>query len=417
MSNEGMKKRYSSKCDAYFPDVPGFNGNVHVFMLHQKMGSHDVAELIYRTFDPALYPAMKTGVPVNISWKIDNLIGNFYGYISDIQYLHQHSEYREIKVTCIASSYPLKEKTSKIWVNKTIPEVITEIAKIAGLKAVVTPHPTKFSQISLAGVSLWQKIKELSERVGYNYQVIGTDLHFHPIDKMIDQFLTSIPIMKFGEQYAPLMHSDLEATLDQFEARIGDFVEKSENNRSEKVVSGVDPITGQIYTHTQSPSNSKKSLRVNSAQELFKEVSTDNVVNSKALAISLANAKASMSRLAIPAVGSGIGDPRISPYRTIEVRNTAPTTDGFWVIEAATHTVTWDGKYQVEFNCLSDSTGRNNTSATRPLAAVAIGVRDVMQELNGRIEKMSTPLLQSKLAMIRPVDSGYKVTPRRWVGK
>jgi hypothetical protein len=49
----------------------------------------------------------------------------------------------------------------KIWVKKTAPAIVEDIAKTFKLKAVVTPHPVIFSQQSLSGHSYFEKVQEL----------------------------------------------------------------------------------------------------------------------------------------------------------------------------------------------------------------------------------------------------------------
>jgi hypothetical protein len=134
----------------------------------------------------------------------------------------------------------------------------------------------------------------------------------------------------------------------------------------EKVVSGVDPVTGQFYSVSSSPDSTGKNLRKTVKGPLFKQTLPTVISGSKEIAHTFAKGHAELSRFSIKAEGAGQGDPRIAPYKTIEVNGTGDTTDGFWVVQKAMHFLTWDGRYMIDFTCMSDGTGANKPSAFRP---------------------------------------------------
>ena len=70
---------------------------------------------------------------------------------------------------------------------------------------------------------------------------------------------------------------------------------------------------------------------------MFSNNQTTTVINSNAMAKSLSEAASHLGRFTIPAKGIGQGDPRIAPWRTIEVRGTGETSDGFWIIKKTEH--------------------------------------------------------------------------------
>ena len=132
------------------------------------------------------------------------------------------------------------------------------------------------------------------------------------------------------------------------------------------------------------------------------------------MASSLADAKAQLSRLSIPAKGSGQGDPRISPWATIEVRGTGSTTDGFWIVKSATHTIHYDGRYRTDFTVVTDGTGSNQPSATRPSTVGNSPVINLQNSINTIKVKKSKPKLTAPSIMVSQQNAGYKTLPRRW---
>jgi hypothetical protein len=151
---------------------------------------------------------------------------------------------------------------------------------------------------------------------------------------------------------------------------------------------------------------------------LFKEVLSSSVSASPAVAKMIAEANANLSGFSILAEGTGQGNPNIAPYRTVEVRGTGSITDGYWVIKKVDHFVTWDGRYSVEFTCMTDGTGRNKASAFRPLNASTVPVRNIAHELTtGASSKPTSTRISAPATMVKETQSGYKITPRRWVGR
>jgi phage protein D len=416
MLNPGLQNRRSTSFKVTYPDFPSITSLPRSITLHQEMGKHDIVEIKYRSVTTSLYKSIKTGVPVEITWKNDKVSGIFRGYTNVVSFPIKQDQYRELKIICVGASYPLKEQSSKVWINKTAPEIAIDIARKFKLKPVVTSHPTRFTQQSLAGQSYWEKLNELANQIGYGMQVSGTELHFHPIDKMINQFMTVIPVMSFKDLLTSPSNYYSAPTLDVFESRIGDYIENpDEYNRTRNTVSGVDPVTGKVYSSTTSPNKVGKSLRQNTKDPLFFQNKTTVVVSSNAMARSLSEAASHLGRFKIPATGVGQGDPRIAPWRTIEVRGTGDNSDGFWVIKKVQHYMHADGRYQVEFVCVTDGVGDNKPSAFRPSNAGTVPTRDVKSaQAKG---KATSTKLSAKSPLVSQGSAGYKVTPRKWTGK
>lgn len=417
MRDPERQDRFGSKFTVTMPDFPSMTVQPKYIKIYQTMGSHDVVELYYQRFSPFLTQSLKTGVPVKVEWSNDKVGGKFIGYTTDATHFSEQTINRGVKLTCIAESYVMKEKSSKIWVNKTASDIVTDIAKMSKLKPVVTPSPVKFSQQSLAGITRWEKVKELADRIGYGFHVTNAELHFHPIDTMIDKFMTVTPVMSFIDPFQNVV-SELDAqTLDSFAPKTGDFVQGEGHYRTDKTVSGVDPVTAKLLTHTTTPNKVGKKVRKTTKEPLFSSQETTIVVGSQVMAQAMATAKAQLSRLSIPADGVGQGDPRIAPWRTIEVRGIDEVSDGYWVVKSAVHFIHIDGRYQVEFTCLTDGTGANKPSSTRPSNAGNSPARNVTQDLAGAAITSPTKVkLSAPSAMISQKNNGFKVTPRRWVG-
>jgi hypothetical protein len=411
------QNRFGSTFKITYPDFPGVNLPARSITINQEMGKHDIVHIYYSRFSAALMKGLKTGVPIQIVWSNDKVSETFHGYAVEVSYPTVQKIERGITVTCVGTSYPLKERASKIWTNKTASDIALDIAKKFKLKPFITPSTIRFTQQSLAGHSYWEKLNELATKIGYGVQVIGTELHFHPIDEMVNLFMTTIPIMSFKNPLQHPMSVYNAPTLDHFEPIVSDYVETNDYSRTKNTVGGVDPVTGKVYSSVTSANKVGKNIRGKTTDPLFSSIETGIVIESKSMADSLSKARSQLGRLFLPAKGIGQGDPRIAPWRTIEVRGSGSITDGFWIVKQVEHYMHIDGRYQVEFSVITDGVGKNKPNAYRPSTASSVPTRNIKKEMVTANKRQPTSTkLSAQTAMVSQSNVGYKVTPRKWKG-
>lgn len=414
---EVRKYRLGTRFNVSFPDFPGFGETPKTFRLIQEVGKQDVVYIRYPYQSPFYLKALKTGVPFLLTWKSEFGEGKFYGYVYDVTPVSGKGKDREVSVRGIGATINAKETDNKIWINKSASQIVQDIAKKLKLKPSITPSKVIFSQQSMLNHTYWDKVQELARRIGYVAQVYGTELNFHPLDVMIDKSMTTVPIFAFIDAEFPRFGAFYEHTLDDFRPVVGDATITSMFGKRDKTVSSINPYSAKSANYKSSPSSWKK-LRSSTKDPLFKESLTTTTASTPAMARAIADAQSKLSRYSIFAEGNGQGDPRVAPYRTIEVRGTGEFTDGYWIVTRVEHFVTWAGKYEVEFSCMTDGVGKNKKSANRPEKASDSPIRDVDFELKAKTSsKKTTTKLSSKAAMIKQSSGGLKVTPRKWTGK
>ena len=416
MTENTVQDRQGSSYSIVFPDFPSFDVTPQNVTITQEMGSQDIVELTYPRFSSFYIKALKTGVPVHIRWSNDSTSSKWVGYVYSVKKNTVQSLNQPIIVKCIPS-LNLKEGGSKIWTNKTAPDIVTEIAKKFKLTPVVTPNKVIFSQQSLSGHSYWEKIQELATRIGYVAHLNGAELHFHPLDKMIDRFMTTIPIMSYLDSALAPYASVKDQTLDVFRATLGDYTDAQDVTKKEKNVFGVDPLSATLYSASSSADTVGKNLRQNVTAPLFTQTLATFMSGSKEMAKVIADAQAQFSRFVNTATGAGQGHPLIGPYRTMELKGTGEDTDGYWITKKVVHFLSFDGRYEVEFSCMNDGRGLNKASATRPSTAGTVPTRNLAIEL--ATGSSSTPTeykLSAPTILVNQTQAGFKSNPRTWVG-
>lgn len=381
----------------------------------QEAGKHDIAELQFNAFSSVFYKALSTGVLIKVVWKTQHENGEFIGHVYSSNLKTQATITRNVVVKAMGSSFPFKESKSNIWVNKTHSEVVTAIAKLANVKAVVTPTTLRYEQVTMAGHTYWEKIQELAKRSGYVARMIGAELHFHPMDVMLAKCSTSIPILSFHGGEIPHGAIHESQTLDYFEANVNDLGEHSGTSRRDKQITGFDPITGKSYELTSSPNKVGKNLRATTKESFFTQHMPQVISANADAAKKIAEAQAQNARWSISAEGAGQGDPRISPHTTVQISGTFDHTDGFWVIKKVEHNVLFDGRYTVEFTCLSDGLYSNLSAPFRSdTASVTPSRNEALELATGLTTTTSATQTVSTRPIIKPVNNILELTPSRW---
>lgn len=413
----GFQVRTGTSYEVSFPDFPSFSLMPNQITLHQEMKSHDILTLRYKIVSPTFLKAFKTGTPVKVVWdNSNNVKGIFTGFVSKVRKFKEGSVREQgLEVTCIAASFPLKNTATKIWVNKTVSEVVKDIAKGNKMKAVVTSHSARYSQLAMHGVSWWEYLNELAMKVGYSVWVEGTTIYFKSVDETINRPMGSVPVLLFQNEEFPPFSASIERTLDRFEIISGDYIEESDQpRRSVKNISGVDPTSGKIYNASVKPT-SKKSIRTKNAQVIFDDNRSLDVAVSKEFAKKVATGKAETARLHIPGKFFSQGDPRIKPFNLVQIKGIDYTSDGYWVVKSVTHTLSSTGVYTCSGTVLSDGRGPNLGSKTRRKSSGEIPTLNLTNFNDGdSLGSSKSPKLTSKTIMFNKNNSGYTLSPRSW---
>jgi phage protein D len=413
--DEGYQARINTSYSVTYPEFPATTLQPYQILLHQEERSHDIAVLKYQIFSNFFFKALKTGTPVTFSWRNSpKNKGVFVGHVVKVKRLKAAQAQQELEIHCVASSFALKQTKNNTWKNKTASDIVKDIGNQTKIKTVITPNSTKFSQISQYGKSYWEFLNELAFKIGYVMYVKDAVLYFQDIDEVIDKQVGSIPLLNFETEFAPPFHSPIERTLDKFEPIVSDLVEDDDQPRkSNKLLSGIDPITAKVYGTKKAPTSSK-GLKKAQSEIIFDDNTSFDVTNSKMFADSLAKGKADRARMSMPAKFLSQGDARIRPYGVVEISGIDETTDGYWLVRSVTHTMNKVGHYQCEGVLVTDGRGLKTQPARRTQTGT-VPVLNLTNRGNGeKITKNKPPKLSQPQFSFSQSKSGYTQNKRTW---
>jgi phage protein D len=414
------KYRRGTATNVQFPSLPSLTTQPAMIDLYQKQYQHDILTLEYRSESPLWIDTLKTGTPVSFTWRQETVVKNWIGYVSSIQKVNAPQRTNIMQVVCVGATFPMKQRVTRIFENKTIPQVVQLIAEGFGFSVLTDSHPQVFDQLAITGNSYWEWINEQAKRIGYGVIVDGMNFVFRPLDKLINMTFSNAPVMSLGNAGAPFNTQYLDRTLDQFKIILGDNVEASSNWRAVKNVGGVDPETSELFLSKSSPAEGSDPLRETVSPVLFDEFRTDRVINSRVASDQAALAAAAMARFGIPATIMGQGDPRIRPFGVIYVAGTGVTTDGYWMVTEARHKFHKIGDYMIDLSVSTDGVGDavvETPFRTRSVdGAGTVNLNEA--SISGQISSLSFEFSDVALKDYTPINSeslqGYLTSPKRW---
>jgi hypothetical protein len=416
LNRSTVKNRRSTSYKVKFPSIPSLTTPPTKAYLKQAQGAHDVLSLEFPTVSARWFNTLNTGVPVLFTWKQGGLSKYWYGYVSHVSKEVSPQRQNYLKVVCVASSYVLKERATRVFTNTTVTDAIKTIAKEFNFKSVITDHGRVFEQLTMAGHSYWEWIQEAAKKIGYVAYVDELTLHFRPIDKIIDAGIKACPILSMHHATSRFNNHVFDSTLDYIHILKGEHIESASALKSNKKVAGINPFTGQTFSSKVNPLDVGTNLRSTQSDPLFDEYRYDNVVDSDTAADYSAQASAELGRFNLPADIKGQGDPRLRPYSSFYVDRSGEQTDGFWLVKSITHIFGRTGEYQMEMKALTDGTKSTPPESYRPLTASLVGVIDPQDLINnGRLSLGPESVVLDGLGQVfNETSQNFVQTNTRW---
>jgi hypothetical protein len=410
------KNRRNTEYSILFPTLPSLSAFPSKAQLIQKPYHHDVLILEFTQTSPTWFEVVKTGVPVQFSWKQGQYSNTWIGYVSFVNKKVAGQIQEPMEVHCVGSTFPLKERTTKVFTNLSISAAVEEIVTNFGFKFVGEDTGVIYDQIAIAGHSYWEWIQEQAKILGYGVVVDKMLFYFRPLDKLIDQFATSVPVLSMLVKETGINSHFLDRTLDSFRVINGEHVEGVGAPRTVKNSGGVDPLTGLPVFSTSSPNTVGNNIKYYTNDVLFSEVLSSSVAHDTRRAVEASEGAAHLGRFNMPAAIKCQGDPRIRPFAPIVVDNTGLLTDGFWIATEVHHKFARIGDYQIEMKATIDGTGIDNITTTRPGTISPVGMVNLVEALNnsGNYTSVANFSLVIKSTVTKETRQGFNRTPAVW---
>ena len=402
-----------------FPNLPSLDIQPSRVDLLQAQYTHDILKVRYTNVSDFWFTVLNTGEPVTFQWSRGITSGQFFGYVYLVTKENAAQRKSEMEIQCIGSTFPLKEQVTRVFENMTITDVARIIAVEHGFHFIGETDTRVFEQLVITGQSYWEWLVQQARKIGYAIVVDGLSLIFRPIDKLIDQSMGNIPVLSQFGTALPTNTMFLDRTLDYFKVLSGEHVENGTHHRATKQVGGINPLTGEIISATNSPATVGVNLRSSTSDVLFNEQRTEHVVNSQVAANSAAEGAAHLGRFNMPARVRCQGDTRIRPFAPVFIEGTGELTDGYWMVKSVIHRFAKIGDYQIEMDVVTDGSGKNTPTNFRTSEAGRIGVINLSSAVEVGVYTPNAAgaidvRLEGKVNPVTQTDRGFLRTPFRW---
>jgi phage protein D len=389
--------------------------------LVQKQGSHEILSMEFRNAIPSWMLAIKTGVPVQFQWNQGKQSNTWIGYVSFISKEASAQRNQPMIIRCIGASFSLKQSVQRVFRNKSIQDIAKLIAEENGFSFVgdTIPNQVRYEQLVISGESYWEWLQAKAAYIGCVVYVTGTKMFFKKFTSLINMGSTNVPIFQMWDSAIPSAAVGIDRTLSYFKILSGEYVEGNKERRSQKLTGGIDPLTGKTFYGKATPKKDRDALRRVTADVLFNDPITTNVIHGPVMAKSVAEGAAFLAQFSVPAQAIGQGDPRIRPYFPVYIEGTGKDSDGYWMVDEAVHEFHISGEYRVKLRLLTDGIGVSKASPFRQAIASVAGTVNLTQALINKTPKLSTsPNTSSKLTVKSPIikqgNQGFVRTPTRW---
>ncbi|CAB4123869.1 hypothetical protein UFOVP45_44 [uncultured Caudovirales phage] len=417
-SNPSSKNRRSTSFVISFPSLPSFKALPRTVELYQEAYMHDRLVISFPKISDVWFKTLKRGVQIQFSWKQGTSSNVWIGYVNSVNRRTVGQREQLMEITCVGASAVLKQRSQEVFKNKTIPEVAQIIAAKYKLHFVGEPDSRRFPHLPISGQSYWQWLVEHAKLIGYVVYMDGITLVFRPIDKVLDSGASNAPLLSMHSTDLPINSQPFDRTLDELRVINGDYNEGTEFSNTNKIVGGIDPITGKPLYSAKIPNKIGRNLRVKPSGVIYDEYQTDKVVNTTTAVESVATGAAQLSRFNIPAKIVGQGDVRTRPYSLVQVSGTGDVTDGFWVVLKVHHMIHRVGDYQMEISAVTDGIGQNTNDSFRKANLSDVGIVDVAAILSGNTNTANLSQVNAKVAskypMFAEVGQGFVDNPMYW---
>jgi len=410
--------RKTSGFSVSFPTLPTFEPSFRGLKLIQKQYNHDVLILYSHDLDDVVLQTLPTGFPVKVTLRANSYAKEWTGYVSFVSREEGSGVEFTTRVHCIGSSFPLKQKTNRVFSNMSITEVATVLAEEMGFTPLVEPHPEKFTQLSIAGHSYWEWLTEQARRIGYVLRVDGAYLWFQSVDSTIISSLADSPEFAQTSSY-PKDGETQERNITFFKVFRGEYVELPGDLNTAKEVSGVDTQSGSSFSVSSDAVQNGVGLREIRANIDVTEYRSDQVSGSLRSAELRAKGLRSLARYTVPAQAHVAGDPRIVPFGTVSLSGLGEYLNGYWVVKEVEHSIQAIGTYVSEVKLLGDGSGTSSLRGGALSADRRMGIVNVTNALLGKTiwgnsGQQNESLLRGTRSTPQNMPSGFSRSSAQW---
>lgn len=330
-------------------------------VIRQQEYQHDIAEVTIWA-DNVNSDSYASGMPVQIIYGRPQALRMFYGYVNHAERLNNKLhpatlvEANATVITCMGATWWMKQPDTRVWRNRTIPQVIASIAELFGFDYSLGTDSTVWPTLPMSGMSYWSFCCALAQRLGWTFYGNGIQLVARP--------RATNPANLTG--YVALYDQKVNlSAIPAFTPVVGVNSPLGGQLRVRQMAS-INPRTGNIATTVVNGNPAPTVLGTTLQEPIFTEID-HYVARSTQEAQSKTGGEALGNQLYIQASALVIGDANIAQGSLVFIKNVNGSQDGLWFVQAATH------DFNLSTYALNLQLGRDSMGATMNIGAPPVG--------------------------------------------
>lgn len=369
------------------------------FVLRQDALQHDMVKMTWASRRMDRFNTLASGTPIQIRYKArhDERPSFFFGYVTHIKPIQGAHKYLDFEIYAVSASRAFRATGQDVWTKKTAPEIVTQIARKYGMKAVVKKHGLRLPQVAQRGRSYWEVMTDLANKIGYGLTVRGATVLFLPVTTFVDASFDSAPSLTAF--VGGPSNDGFEILVEQVSTLSGSTTEFGSFPNDQSEVVSIEPVRGRVSRTKKVPgSATKRNKKVTSP---YVSYSTE-VAHSKADTTLLAEGRAQRGLMSIDAQVHCAGSESLRPYMPVYLTAKDQTLSGWWIVKSATHKIVMgSGQYTCELVISTDSLAksaippRSGARARNLGREASSGIKSVRPG-NARLRELKTPRVQGK---------------------
>lgn len=383
--------------------------------IEQSVRLHDMATIRFRSRFVDWKSVLAPGTPVSITWKSKfSSNRSFYGYVSYVKPAMTRTKYHDFDVVVSGASKILRATSQRVWRDKSVSEIVSEVARDFKLNPVVEPHSLRRSTTTMKGESYWEFLSRITGPIGFGLWADGVNLYAGSISSLArDQFDGAPVVTSFGLAGVDKESLGYTIGMESFTTSAGLATESGMYTGDPAKAYAMNPAGGPESVAQARPGSATKRNRKTSSPNV--RIVSGRVSHSRSEADALARGVAENGLLAIDGSLSCGGSPLLRPYAPVYLDLYNAATSGWWIVKSVIHEFSADKRGQYTCRCvvstdsLSESTDDGPQGSVRRVSPEAIVGQ---QRLRGRYRE---PVLRrTKTVPVEGKTDGL-VGAFRWV--
>jgi hypothetical protein len=330
--------------------------------IEQSVRMHDLATIRFRSRFVDWKSVLAPGTPVEISWKsATSRSRTFVGYVNYVRPILSRTNYHDFDVVVAGASKVLRATSQRVWRDKSVSEIVSEVAREFGLNPVVESHSMRRPTTTMKGESYWEFLTRITGPIGFGLWADGINLYAGSISSLVGQQFEGAPVAtSFGFGGVDPEEMRFTVGVESFSTMAGLATESGMYTGDPAKAYSINPSGGPESVVQAKPGSATKRRRRTTSPNV--RVVTGKVSHSRAEADALARGVAENGLLAMDATLNCGGNPLLRPYSPIYLDLYSPAVSGWWIVKSVVHEFPTDdrGRYTcravVSTDSLSEST-------------------------------------------------------------